>query len=144
MKWSQICRMVPQHGLARGNEIPYQISRIRERVSGKTSIPTSDARRSGLGMFVRKHLCVGYCKREAVCCFICLTSFLCFTSCEPVLIFCKLYLLVFVIFISNYDFCFNLLSVFRGSWLVWEKFVLLLKCFTVRGRGDITLMQLYY
>lgn len=35
MKWSQICRMVPQRGLAKGNEIPYQISQIRERVLGK-------------------------------------------------------------------------------------------------------------
>lgn len=48
MKWSQICQMVPLCGLTRENEIPYQIRRIRERVSGKMSIPTSGPSWSGL------------------------------------------------------------------------------------------------
>lgn len=57
MKWSQICWMVPQRGLRRGNEISYQISRIRERVSGKTSIPTSGREDQVLACLCA-HMCV--------------------------------------------------------------------------------------
>lgn len=111
MKWSQICRMVPQRGLARGNEIPYQISRIRERVSGKRQFSTSGVRRSGFGIRVCRRLN----KKECVAKFAQRIS-----SASPHVNqyyyykhFANFICFPWYFFISNCDFCFNLLSVLR-------------------------------